>query len=299
MCRLFSLHCLSPFSLLPFSHSAISARRWVARRLPPAVRSCGPFSVRTYRTFATTSCVCSTRGSLRALNSFLPPFLQRIPLALFSLLLRAPPWPSLLGLNFSFSPLLGLNHSLLLSSDLLEPLPLYFGTSCVLLSSCAACAFLSSFSRRSSSCGRFSSIACCRSLSSMLPCTFWTSCAPLFFLRGTAKGKESVRQVTKPRRRCSSCAQTGVALVVRHNMGCGSIPIRPATVPQPQLGSCESSGGCTTQEPCPPQSPRLFGPLDGQIPLCLSRASCALFSSRASCSLCTWPDLPSSSLVLG
>ena len=43
-------------------------------------------------------------------------------------------------------------------------------------------------------------------------------------------------------------------------MGCGGIPIRPAHVPQPWQGSCERSGGCTTQEPCPPQSPRLFGP---------------------------------------
>ena len=35
------------------------------------------------------------------------------------------------------------------------------------------------------------------------------------------------------------------------------ISIRPAPVPQPQQGSCERSGGCTTPEPYPPQSPRL------------------------------------------
>ena len=69
-----------------------------------------------------------------------------------------------------------------------------------------------------------------------------------------------MRQVTKPRRLCSTSTQTRVAKIVHHNMGCGGIPIRPAPVPQPQQGSCDSSGGCTTQEPCPPQSPRLFGP---------------------------------------
>ena len=69
-----------------------------------------------------------------------------------------------------------------------------------------------------------------------------------------------MRQVTKPRRSCSSSTQTRVAKIVHHNMGCGGIPIRPAPVPQPQQGSCERSGGCTTQKPCRPQSPRLFGP---------------------------------------
>ena len=69
-----------------------------------------------------------------------------------------------------------------------------------------------------------------------------------------------MRQITKPRRLCSSSTQTRVAKIVHHNMGCGGISIRPAPVPQPQQGSRERSGSCTTQEPCPPQSPRLFGP---------------------------------------
>ena len=38
------------------------------------------------------------------------------------------------------------------------------------------------------------------------------------------------------------------------------IPIRPAPVPQPQQGSRGRSGSCTTQEPCPPQSPTLVRP---------------------------------------
>ena len=72
--------------------------------------------------------------------------------------------------------------------------------------------------------------------------------------------EESMRQITIPRRLCSSSTQTRVAKIVHHNMGCGGIPIRPAPVPQTQQGSRERSGSCTTQEPCPPQSPRLFGP---------------------------------------
>ena len=41
---------------------------------------------------ATRPCVCSTRRSLHAFDSFLLPFLQRFPLALLSLLLLRAPW---------------------------------------------------------------------------------------------------------------------------------------------------------------------------------------------------------------
>ena len=102
------LGLLGPFCALRLQCALVAARH--VRRRPCAVRRIGQSSMRIQQAFfATTSCVCSTHRSLHALNSVLPHFLQRTPLALFSLLLLH----ALLGLYLSFLRLLGLILSVL------------------------------------------------------------------------------------------------------------------------------------------------------------------------------------------
>ena len=73
--------------------------------------------------------------------------------------------------------------------------------------------------------------------------------------RGKAEGKESIRQVTKARRLCSSSTQTRKSFTTTWVVGAS-----PSDPPPYRNPSKEPANALAAAQPCPPQSPRLFDP---------------------------------------